>query len=63
MSLFVKGMVMMNELLKKYFDAFHESFPVSEFKGSREELEEVLRHCIDSGIAYDDNYLGPEEFE
>lgn len=54
---------MMNELLKKYFDAFHESFPVSEFKGNREELEEVLRHCIDSGIAYDDNYLGPEEFE
>ncbi|MGO4929222.1 hypothetical protein ACTQ45_09345 [Fundicoccus sp. Sow4_D5] len=54
---------MMNELLKQYFDAFHESFPVSDFKGSREELEEVLRRCIESGIAYHDDYLGPEEFE
>lgn len=54
---------MMNELLKKYFDAFHESFPVSEFKGSQEELEEVLRHCIANDLVYNDDYLGPEEVE
>lgn len=53
----------MNDLLALYFDAFHESFPVAEFKGSREELEQVLRYCIDNDIPYDDIYLGPDDID
>lgn len=51
----------MKELLKQYFEAFSETFPLGEFTGTKEELIAVIRQCIESGTPYNSNYMGDDE--
>jgi len=51
----------MKELLKQYFEAFSETFPLEEFIGTEEELFAVIRQCIESGTPYNSIYLGDNE--
>lgn len=51
----------MDNLLKQYYDTFNESFPVQEYPGSREELEQTLRACLESGVPFNPEYIGTDE--
>lgn len=51
----------MDELLKQYFEAFNESFPLQEYHGSRAELELVLQQCLESGVPFNPDFIGADE--
>lgn len=51
----------MDELLKLYYDTFNESFPVAEFPGTRQELEQILRKCLESGVTFSPEYIGKDD--
>lgn len=51
----------MDKLLKQYYDTFNESFPVEDFPGTHEELEQTLRKCLESGVTFSPDYIGKDD--
>lgn len=53
----------MEKLLKQYFEAFNESFPLQAYHGSREELELTITQCLESGVPFNPEFIGADELD